>query len=87
MNLTGSLDLNVNGELKVPVYIKMQVPTNITRPGNFRILHFKQSSQEFELIIPVVAKEEDEKWYASFAVTHFSLFAFVEVKTADEGAG
>ena len=88
MNVTAeSLDLKDNGELKVPVYIKMQVPSNITKKENFRILHFKQSSDEFELIIPVVAKEADGTWYASFAVTHFSPFAFVEVKTAEEAAG
>ena len=74
MNLT-NVELNPDGSLKVPVYITMPVPENITVPQNFRILHYKYSSDEYELLHPLLS---DDNKYASFALTHFSPFAFVE---------
>ena len=82
MNLTGD-GINPDGSLSVPVYIKMPVPSNITVPDRFRILHFLNSAGDYELVVPAITKEGGT-YYASFILTHFSPFAFTEVLTQDE---
>ena len=77
MNLT-NVELNTDGSLKVPVHITMPVPENITVPHHFLILHYRYSSDAYEVIHPEFQQDEDGTWYASFALTHFSPFAFVE---------
>lgn len=74
MNLEGP-DINQDGTLKVPVYITLPVPSNITIPENFVILHYHHSDDGFDIIHP---KLSADKKYASFAVTHFSTFALAE---------
>ena len=74
MDLENALT-NKDGTLKVPVYITMPVPSNITIPENFVILHYHHSGNGFDVIHPLLS---DDKKYASFAVTHFSTFAFAE---------
>ena len=82
MNLSGD-GINPDGSLSVPVYIKMPVPENITVADRFRILHFLNSTGDYELIVPAIT-EESGTYYASFVLTHFSPFAFTEVLTQDE---
>ncbi len=74
MDLENALT-NKDGTLKVPVYITVPVPKNITIPENFVILHYHHSGNGFDVIHPLLG---DDKKYASFAVTHFSTFAFAE---------
>ena len=85
MDLTGA-ETDAEGRLAVPVQIKMPVPTNITIKDNFCIIHYINSSASYETIVPRI-EEENGTYYASFVLTHFSPFAFTEVKTAAEMNG
>ena len=82
MNLSGD-GINPDGSLEVPVHIKMPVPANITVHDRFRILHFLNSSGDYELIVPAITYESG-KPYASFVLTHFSPFAFTEARVLGE---
>ena len=85
MDLTGA-KTDTEGRLAVPVQIKMPVPTNITIKDNFCIIHYINNSASYETIVPRIEKENGT-YYASFVLTHFSPFAFTEVKTAAEMNG
>lgn len=69
-----------NGEFAVPIKIKMPIPAGIT-PEKLRILHYTVNGQLEEVIFPSITQENDI-YYATFVVTHFSPFVFAEATTA-----
>ena len=75
MDLTG-VDLNDDGTLKVPVYITVPIPDSVTKPENFRVLHYHKSDDGYDFIQPILSIDKN---YASFTLIHFSSFAFVEL--------
>lgn len=70
-----NVNLNEDGTLKVPVYITMPLPENITIPQNFRIVHYHKSDDGYDVITPVINSDGT----VSFPLTHFSHFAFTEL--------
>jgi hypothetical protein len=67
--------------LDVPVMITIPIPEGMD-PDKFRILHFYAgalSPDEFDIIVPIL---NEDKTTATFILTRFSEFAFVEL--ADE---
>lgn len=72
--------VNEDGTLKVPVYITMPVPTNITIPKNFVILHYRQNGDGFDEIHP---NFNEDYTMASFMLTHFSDFVLAEATTTE----
>ena len=65
-------------ELDIPVTISLPVPSGMDTAFLY-ILHFL-SNGEVERIIPVVTVNDAEKTVAKFTITHFSEFAFAEIK-------
>lgn len=63
--------VNDSSRLDVPVLITMPIPTGIN-PAEFRILHYHNDGS-YEVIVPTI----NSNGTSTFAVTHFSVFAFV----------
>jgi len=81
MDLQG-VELNEDNTLKVPVYITIPVPDSVTKPENFRILHYHQADDGYDFILPILSAD---KKTASFVLSHFSVFALAEA-VEDEGS-
>jgi subtilisin family serine protease len=69
-----------SNDLSVPVTITMPIPAGIINPDDFRILHFHEgdSASDYDLIIPQLNNTDVHKT-ATFTLTRFSEFAFVEL--------
>lgn len=88
MQLDGAEDADpatAGQQLSVPVCITLPIPANIN-PDFLVILHFHQDGK-YDQIIPYIYQEGGQ-WYASFVVTSFSDFAFVQerVTLSDDGS-
>ena len=70
-----------SGEFAVPIKITMPIPDNIV-PDKLRILHYNADNTVNEIILPSIHQDAAGNWYASFVVTHFSIFVFANTTTA-----
>lgn len=76
MQVSG-ITTNEDNTLKIPVYVTVPVPEQITQPENLIILHYDENGG-YEEITPIMNQAENGQWTAAFALTHFSTFAFTE---------
>jgi hypothetical protein len=64
-----------NGTLAVPVKVTLPLPTGVL-PQNFVLLHYHNSTSEYEEILDPYIFLEKGAYYCSFVVTRFSTFVF-----------
>lgn len=67
-----------DGTLDIPVTVTLPVPAGM-RAENMRILHYHHSDNGFDIIIPRINADGT----ISFTISHFSIFAFAEIKDND----
>lgn len=82
MDIDG-LDEAANRTLAVPVRITLPVPDNIN-PRRLSILHYSSGDTPECLESPfgIYTYQENDKWYVSFMVDHFSDFVMTEIMPA-----
>lgn len=69
------------GKLAVPVRVTLPIPGNIKKE-NLRILHYHNSTENYEEIKDPYTFTRDGADFVSFVVDRFSTFAFVEPQAA-----
>lgn len=72
-------------QLDIPVKLRIPVPTGIN-PQFLVILHHDMSGNVDEVLMPYI-DYEDGKAYATFVLTHFSDFSFVEARVTFKDGG
>jgi len=81
LNIAGAQDADGdpnNGlTLNVPVKITLPIPGNIN-PAFLVVLHYKQSTDQWEELHMPHVYQENGKWFASFTVTSMSPFSLAE---------
>ena len=73
-------------QLDIPVKLRIPVPTGIN-PQFLVILHHDMSGNVDEILMPYIDYDEDGKAFATFVLTHFSDFSFVEARVSFEDGG